>query len=180
MIYESEPWRSDLVRFARSIDRVRRCAIATQAESFRVERDVMYGLFAIRKLLESHKLTSVTEVDRRKWTAYPAIRGRAVPRHKRQDIEDFYDLNRPRRVELSVKQLANQVIHSHIFIHRVDTKARLKGIWVASDRMHRTLLLYIEAWRLTKLFVRVAQDQPASGGWDYDSEHDRFHYWNTP
>lgn len=179
MIYESGPWRNDLIRFARSLEQARKRKWPTDAQSWRIERDIMYGFFAIRKLLESYKLTSVTDADRRGWTAYPAFKHREVPRHKRQDIETFYDLGRPTKAVLSVSELANQVIHSHIFIHRVDAKERLLGVWVASDRFHRKQLLYLEAWRIAKLYMRVAQDQPRSRGWRYDATMDKYHYWNS-
>lgn len=176
MIFESHPWRDDLKRFSRSLAKARATPLVTETQSARVERDIMYGFFAVRKLEESHKLTRNTERRKLKWIRYPAIAGRRMPRHRRQELNEYFDLQKPEKVDLSARELANQVIHSYVFVHIVDRKERLQGVYVTSDYGQNKGVLYVPAWRIVKLFHRVAVDEPTWWRWTYDSSTGAYLY----
>ena len=89
MIYESHPWRADLKRFARTLAAARVKTADDETENARIERAVMYGFFALRKLEDSHKLTRDTEARKQTWQRFPALAGRRMPRHKRQELDDY-------------------------------------------------------------------------------------------
>jgi hypothetical protein len=87
----------------------------------------MYGFFAIRRLAESNKLTGDTTQRKLAWKLFPSSGATRIPPHKRQDIDKYFDLAHPLRIILSIRELANQVIHSYIFVHEVDSRDRLRG-----------------------------------------------------
>ena len=177
MIYESHPWRADLKRFARTLANARTMTMENESESARVERAVMYGFFALRKLEESDKLTKDTQSQTLKWHRFPAIIGKRMPRHKRQELDDYFDMLSPERVQLSPRELANQVIHSYVFTHLVDSRDRLRGVFVASDRGRKRGVLYLPAWRIVLLFRRVASDIPTYSSWTYDPKSGEYLYY---
>lgn len=136
----------------------------------------MYGFFAVRKLEESHKLTAETKLRTYAWTRYPAVAGKKMPRHRRQEIDEHFDLTRPEKVLLTARELANQVIHSYVFVHIVDRKEQLRGIFVTSDLGRNRGVLYVPAWRIIRLFRRVAADDPTNWQMTLDRETGEYRY----
>ena len=57
MIDDSVPWKNELLRIAGRLERRRSQKRWTGKTSFLIERDIMVAAFAIRKLIEAHKLS---------------------------------------------------------------------------------------------------------------------------
>lgn len=91
-----------------------------------------------------------------------------MPRHRRQEVDEYFELDRPEKVLLTARELANKVIHSYVFLHTVDHKERLRGVFVASDIGRKRGVLYLPAWRIVRLFRHVAADVPISWRIVYD------------
>ena len=169
LIEDSEPWRLDLKRFATSINAARFNPLRTDQALARLERDHMYGFFAIRRLMECFKLSthvceclvSVVQYRYRSDTHLTMMNWSQLDRH--------YHLDRGVQSSLPLRDLCNQVIHSYVFSLAVGAGHRLVGLFVSSEYRRRRSLAYVPAWRTCRLFRRVASDFPNRGSAIFDA-----------
>ena len=116
MIGESHPWRDELCRVAdRLLQRSLDVDCDDEKVSFEVERDVMVSTYAIRKLLEAHKLADSTVARLFNVDAIPLI-DRVPDLMNRDRLDEFYNFADQRRASLTFSDLCNQVIHSFVFM----------------------------------------------------------------
>lgn len=126
---ESWPWKRELDACA---DRLRKAAQKTvdqnadsygeddwevmSEEIFEVERDVMIGCFALRRLLEMPlKVTQDIRGLHVKVTAYPLLEEGAPPDVlEALNAFEFYDMKNPRTLQLHIPKMCNLFIHSHV------------------------------------------------------------------
>ena len=168
MIDDSTPWRSDLLRFATSIQRGRKRVLREDQAFFRLERDHMYGFFAVRRLIESFKLSTTTANLAIPVTQYPFRTKSFLTMHNRADIARHYDFDRPTKAALTLRALCNQVIHSYVFTLAIDQASHLVGLFVNSEYRRRRTLAYVPAWRTARIFRRIAKDWPSAYVASYD------------
>jgi hypothetical protein len=71
-------------------------------------------------------------------------------------IRKHFNLNRPQKQSVSVRQLCNEVIHSRVFTPCYDA-TRLRGVFVVSDYNQSKRVLLIDLEGLARLFERVAR-----------------------
>lgn len=160
MIDESWPWRQDLRRFASSIEAARRKPVNTDGRFARLERDHMYGFYAVRRLMECFKLSNATCQSVCRVLQYPYRTGSHLTLLNWSDLERHYEFDRGVRASLGLRDLCNQVMHSYVFLLAVGAQRRLSGIFVSSEYRRRRSLAYLPAWRTVRLFRRVAADWP--------------------
>jgi len=152
MILNSVPWKTELS------DSASRLELASQQEqteqaTFLVERDVMVGCYAIRKLLENPGKIS----DEARGTSWPVgilpLRGRAPDFWDAYDFFEYYDFEGGTSGSVGLKQLCNLVIHSRIFATCVaEDSGNMNGILVTSDTANQQLYcadldVFIRAFR---------------------------------
>lgn len=166
MISDSVPWKEDLYRVAERLDRRGTQSRWTERTAFLVERDVMVGCFAIRKLLDTPgKISDECRGESMSVLSFP-LAGKAPDFWDAYDFADFYgrDGEGPTRESIGLRQLCDRVIHSLIFglEQGEDPPHYLGGVFVASDKTSKTSLTLISLSELVRVFRIVADDEVVS------------------
>lgn len=154
MIFDTRYWKSELKRLARTLrqhGKQRRWVAASDAS---VEKCVMLGFYAIRKMLESfHPALK----------APASLRVTAFPRNSTKlsliswpEVGEAFDLTRPRRETLKVKEACNQVIHSHFFSLWLGPDRILRGVFLCSDRIKNQKVYRVDLDTIIDLFEEIA------------------------
>lgn len=154
----SAPWKSELS------DNASRLALASHQEwteeaAFLVERDVMIGCYAIRKLLESPGKIS----DETRGTSWPVnifpLKDRAPDFWDAYDFFEYYDFEDSIPGSIGLEQLCNQVIHSRIFTTCVaQDSGSVNGILVTSDKVSSKRIYHADLDVVIRAFRAVSND----------------------
>jgi hypothetical protein len=167
MIWESYPWKEQLLMDADVVERWANKQSVTERRSFIIERKIFLSAYSIRKLLEAQKLS--TEFSHRiiDCCAHPAISDRInhINNHR---IPELYDLSRKNKTALRVMHLLNLIIHSFIFSEILDEAERIDGFHVTSDRYRYKCIWAISIATLLSLMRDVGSDYPSTA----------VRYWN--
>jgi hypothetical protein len=152
VINDSVPWREQLLRSADELERRKTQRRWTERTSFLVEREIMVGCYAIRKLHEARRGSDVLAA--RKWevTRHALTSARRPDIWARETPWEYYDFPHGISAMLSVTDLCNQVIHSYIWMLSATEAGNFDGIYVASDRQRLNGLFFIPVDRFIELF----------------------------
>lgn len=126
-----------------------------RARNVCIEKEVFFGFYAIRKLIEGYKLTDATRDMLFDLSWYPARR--TVDFMNWHRIEKNYDLGVTRTEKRDLVYLCNQFIHSYLFLVSED-EGRLGGIYVASDRERQRRCFFITRAQAVQAFRAVGHD----------------------
>lgn len=147
----------------------------TEQSFYLVERDLLVGAFAVRRLVESFKAPdSVAAMQ------LPALQfsrtGKLADVYNKFEIWELFDLERPTRTTLGLRDFCNQLIHSWVLqLSFRELDSMLDGVFVASERGRSTRLLLFETGTIATTFRTVAQEdvvssrmtQSPDGQWSY-------------
>lgn len=129
---ESWPWKRELGACAERLNKVAQKETEqtlswpeddleddwdTETEAiFEVERDVMVGCFALRRLLGMpFKVTQAVRKRTVQVTTYPLREGSRPPANLYAgDAFELYDLTKPELLQITTQQMCNLFIHSHV------------------------------------------------------------------
>jgi len=163
MISDSVPWKEELLKVASRLEKKKVQTRWAERSSFLVERDVMVGAYAVRRLNEAHKISDKLAARRLKVKSHALIGG-APDVLNRFEFWEHYDLEKSEEVELSVREFCNQVIHSwNWHISATDESPWLfNGIFISSDRKRRSCLYFIDVDMLVELFRSVGNEDIVS------------------
>lgn len=211
MFNESWPWKRDLAVTADRLEQVRLGIVHELGELediddvytqeseavYRIERDVLSGAFAVRRLIEMpSKVTKKTRATKAAITRFPLRDGAKAPAPwDALGNLDMYDTDTPQDVTISVNTLCNLFVHSLILrlawalddlpwpdyslpydsgLQRNETSTKLTGLLVASDKSsakHLTLVKVIELVRIFRIFANDEVTQLVGRR----DRHDRMH-----
>ncbi|WP_426938586.1 hypothetical protein ACQCSV_13585 [Pseudarthrobacter sp. S3] len=119
MISDSVPWRYELLRIARRLERKTLQEHWTERSSFRVEKDVMLAGYAMRRLLEARKISDSLAAKQ-----VPVVRHQRIGPipdfYNRDDIDAIYDFGNPVKDQVTLAHLTNQIIHSYVLVFSFD------------------------------------------------------------
>ncbi len=164
MIGDSVPWKEELLRVAGSIERRANQQRWTDRTGFLVERDVMAGSFAVRKLLDTPG--KISDETRRETVSVLSHRlvGQPPDLYNRFEFWTMFDVEHGTKEELSLREFCNRIIHSFVFSFSApeENVPLLDGIYVASDRSSRKSLTYIRVDELLRVFRKVGDDDVVS------------------
>lgn len=145
MIWESTPWKEGLLSDAEKFASLH---VAEEEAAVEFEKAIFVAAIAIRKLMEAKKLTDRVASLNLKCTRVPLHKGGRVPDlgnwHR---VDEFYDYTGASDGTISLREFANQLIHSYIFGPiTADSGGKLVGFFVASDngRKHQLYEFAIE------------------------------------
>lgn len=163
MIQDSTPWKDELLRIASSLEK--RCQQKRWSERriFLLERDLMLGSFALRKLCDSLKVS--THLRR---SGIPVIQHRLKKeplwRFDWTDLGEIYDLDSPKRGAITPERFANQFIHSAVWMPEAEDPeyCTVSGFWVVSDLDKQRHVNYFAANDIVKLFRTVGEQDIAA------------------
>jgi len=133
MIWESGPWRTQLIKDARWLKKFSKGKKEPSEDSlFKFEQKIFLSAYSIRKLLEAKKIPDL--ISNSSIGVSLALRLNTTIHHYNwHRIDHHFDLSNTHRESRKLGFFCNQIIHSNIFIEGEDTKG-VMGFWVASKR----------------------------------------------
>ena len=187
MFNESWPWKRDLRRgvqrlrkeqfeLARKLDRA-----DDEADLlYSVERDVMFGCFAVRRLIGmSSKVTKEARKAKVTVIQYPKITSApAIDIWEALGELDMFDYDAPQTISITANAMCNLFIHSLIFRFvwtrqgvvwddwdgcntSEENTDELAGFLVASDKDADRVLTFVSLDEIIRLFLILADDEVA-------------------
>jgi hypothetical protein len=161
VINDSIPWREQLLRSADDLERRKTQRRWTERTSFLVERDVMVGCYAVRRLHEARKVSDT--LASRAWRASShRLIGRPPDRWGRFAPWEHYDMESSQAVALGLTEFCNQFIHSWVWMISVTMDDVFDGIFISSDWQRRKSLFHINVDELVGLFRAVGSEDIVS------------------
>lgn len=168
MIHESRYWKTPLVRGANWLNRVVITEENDEAALARAEREVFIGFYAIRKLLQTLKLSESTRRLRSELEWFAPRPGQTVDYFHRSNVDELYDLDYPTKEVRDLGFMCNQVIHSYVFVNMTNEEGKLAGFFVSSDTMRRRRLYFFSLPVVVDAFRAVGRDYPKSGHYKFN------------
>ena len=157
MISDSVPWREHLWKAATALEKRASSVRWTDRTSFLVERDLMNGMFAIRRLIESAKTSSNLPKERVSCGMHP-LTGRVPKIYDRWSFWEHYDMESKQQTQLTVTELVTIFIHSFVLDFYPTSEDGQAMIWVVSDRDRHKRLYSVTLERAIDLFRRVGSE----------------------
>ena len=157
MITVESVWKRELIRLADKLQnryKQKRWTILSRAA---LEKQVFIGAFALRKLLDSKKISKKLS-EKKIGTMFYPLRN---PNEIKEPIKHFthaFDLLHGTRHELTMRELMDQFIHSHHFSPFVPFGQSMVGIYVASDWKRKKGLYYVMLKRLAEVLREVGSE----------------------
>ncbi|AXW62552.1 hypothetical protein CJO94_12130 [Ralstonia solanacearum] len=158
MIYESHYWKRPLLRAATWLERLRVEEAREERDLVRVERELFVGFYAIRKLLDTFKVSTSTRKTTFVMSWSPCIK--PVDYMNAHRIDEHFDLGVKHEERRDLTFLCNQFIHSYIFTSLIDEHGALAGVYVASDRTRNEKLYFVAVAQILAAFRTVGRDYP--------------------
>lgn len=174
MIFESAPWRSDLRRDAAVLERWLAKPVS-ERRSVIIEKKMFVGAYAMRRLLQSGKLSTSTESKNVSVDRFPSIKD--MEKHDRWDIHQHYDFARGEPATLTIPRLFDLLIHSFVFQEWFDETERETKIVFTSDRTRNQYLWLISSSVFVTLMRFVADDNPPVYTRRFDAGRNRWVEW---
>lgn len=176
MIWESWPWKQRLLKDADLIERWAR-KNPSDRRAFIIEQKVFVGAYAMRKLLESQKLSSSFNDRMVNCDVYPAL-GKPITIANNHKFDKLYDFSSPVRRMIAAKTLLNLVIHSFIFAEVVDSDdLSTQAFFITSDHSRNKGLWRIELTTFSELMREVGNDMPTYYVRSFDTKEGDWFVW---
>ena len=183
MIHESYYWRKELLKISKSLKkRIQYKKEWNDSKYAKFEKEIMFGFYIVRKLLEANKLTSDFSSLRLECKVYPS-NGKQITLMNNHRFDENYDLENPTIEKRELRFFINQFVHSYIFspiISVVDkdveekmadenltedeiieiydnTDKELSGVFFNSDNNKNESLFEIQIGTIRKLFKKVGK-----------------------
>ncbi|SDF60055.1 hypothetical protein [Chitinophaga filiformis] len=126
MIYESEHWKKDLLKFARKLTKRKHSATWEERDYCDFEKELMIGFYIIRKLSDAGKLSDTTLEKKLSGRKIPS-RNKIIHRLNAHRYQESFDFAKAEAIELDLIFVANQLIHSYVLAH-ILTKMKSAGV----------------------------------------------------
>lgn len=159
MIWESSYWKDDLLRQAKMLRFRVQHKRWSESSSAKLEQTLMVGFYAVRKLIESKKLTDSLTSKAIQVTEFAAA-SKPVHLYNWHHIDRLYKLDTPKKAKIDLLSLCHQFVHSYIFLLSFDEDRKLQGVFVTSDRKRSSCLYHIEVQKVIDIFEQVGHNYP--------------------
>ena len=157
MISDSVPWKQECLKIAVKLGRRYNQKRWSERSLFTLEKEVFLGLFALRKLMESNKVTDAVKNRKVELAIYPANE-KPIALLNQHKFPELYNLYAGQKEAVSYWDICNQFIHSSIFAPFVPTNTFLVGFYIASDRAKKKKLYYVQLKILVEMLETVGND----------------------
>jgi hypothetical protein len=159
MIWESQYWKDPLLKSAEYLRRVRLAENTSERTFVRIEKEIFLGFYAVRKLLDTFKVSDSTKEMKIDLVVHPAIR--RVDYLNWHQLDKNYDLNLRKSETKDIRFLCNQFVHSYVFMTS-EIEGRLNGFFVTSDRDRHSKCYFVDVEHVLKIFRTVGRDYPST------------------
>jgi hypothetical protein len=157
MIFNTRYWKDELKRLAKALRRHAKQRRWVAASDASVEKCVMVGFYAIRKMLESFHPALKAPASVRV-TAFPRNSTKLSP-ISWPEVGEAFDLTKPCRETLKLKVACNQVIRSHFFSLWLGPDRTLRGVFLCSDRLKAQKVYRLDLDTIVALFDGIVDSR---------------------
>lgn len=161
MISDSVPWKQELLRSADRLEKKITQKRWTERSAFLVERDIMFGAYAIRKLMEAPaKLSDPVKQLHVPMFSFALKSGIPPPDWwAAYHWWEHYDLEAPTRGQVNLRSFCNHLVHSFVFaFYPMPNDDGLAGMFVNSEFESGKSLIFIGTNTFVELFRAVGKD----------------------
>lgn len=160
MIHESCYWKNDLLKLAKRLERRLIQTRWGDKNFFVVEKEIFFGFYAIRKLIESRKVPSSVSYHKHKIREFPYA---GNPDSLLDHVRDSeYDLSSGKEVHLTTVDICNQFIHSHHFVPFLPDGKHLIGFFFCSDRKRTSGIYLMTIFDVVAIYRSVGTEYPSA------------------
>ncbi|WP_454688343.1 hypothetical protein [Achromobacter aloeverae] len=158
MIHESNYWKSDLLKLANTLERRLTQTRWNDKNLFTIEKEIFFGFYAIRKLIESKKISDSITQCKHKMKEFPYSGNSESLLTYMKDNE--YDLASGETAYLTTIELCNQFIHSYHFLPFLPDEKHLIGFFFCSDRKRTSGIYMITVFDVVNIYRSVGSNYP--------------------
>ena len=158
MIWESVYWKAPLLSVAKWLCAVRLSERTRESTYVRIEKEIFFGFYSIRKLLDTVKVSNATKATTYELTWSPNVK--PVDYLNWHQLDKCYDLSTEHTEIRDIQYLCNQFIHSYVFI--VAGEFRIDGIYVASDHVRNKKVYFVPLSHILHAFRLIGRDYPST------------------
>ena len=158
MIWESGYWKAPLLSAAKWLRAIRLSERTRESTYVRIEKEIFFGFYSIRKLLDTLKVSDSTKVTTYELTWFPNMK--PVDDLNWHQLDKCYDLSTEHTEIRDIQYLCNQFIHSYVFI--MSGEFRIDGIYVASDRVRNKKVYFVPLCHILHAFRLIGRDYPST------------------
>lgn len=176
MIYESYPWKQDLIRRKNLILKY------NTSEYFHknydhtyviIEKAIFYSAFIIRKLIDcGGKLSN--EADKYSLNVFSIRPLKRIDRLHRWPEDDSHDWHNEKKLSVSGKKLCNSLMHSFLFFIEFNESNVAESFSVSSDYDKNKFLYRVPLHEWIKYINFIATDNIAQLEIRYTSKYDDY------
>lgn len=155
MIYDPIYWLNFLGKQYEIIHKKRRQKQWQDNSYYVLEQSIMLTFYTLRKLHESDAVKFAFFDEEFDLTKYNA-RSTQNPRSYRLDIEKYYQIENPKKIKKKFSYIANQIIHSFVFVPIFKNRNQVYGFAFNSDRSKSNELYMLDLEILEKLLSGIS------------------------
>lgn len=176
MIFESAPWKKQLVADARIIERWAAKKQVSKRRSILIEKKWFLAAYSIRKLYEAQKISTAFGDRSLRCPTYEAT---STPIHRMNShrLGELYDLENSVEKSIAVLDLINLLIHSYLFVEVIGDDEVLEGVFVTSDRTRHDCLWFIRVGEFLRIMRDVGNDYPSAHHAALDGNRGDWYVW---
>jgi len=164
---ESRYWKEDLISHAKLLNSVKRPSRWTEKAAVNFEKELVISFLIVRKLFETHKVSSKSKKYQASIFAYPP-RGNSITNLNFMTIDETYDLKHECTVVKNIRFIANQFVHSGAMFAYRETNRNWGGVYLCSDFERNKALYRIPVSVIQEIFVLVGNDYPSEVRYTFD------------
>ena len=158
MIWESSEWKEPLLESAVRLENFSNSGEVKESAFVVIEKDVFIGFYAIRKLMDTSKISDSTKELAIKLKCFPNLK--PVDYLNWHRIEKLYDLGSKQSETKTFRDLCNFIVHSYVFMPELTESGSLASFYVTSDKDKNKKLYSISANQVIDIFKLVGNDYP--------------------
>ncbi len=158
-----------LLATARELARRRKPKPLTERRCELIERDVILCFFMIRRLIELSRVSRLT-LDFKFDTYSCPFNGKYITPFARHGIERYYDLEIETAGSKKMLYVANQFIHSSLFLITTDQTRNLDSFYVVSDYDKKECIWRILVRQIAEAFKLAGKDYLKGCRCEYDEK----------
>ena len=161
MIWESSVWKDYLLKSANELNKISKIESPEEIDLVNFEKEIFFSFYSIRKLIEARKISDIISNCTIPGYKYP-IKGSKVTHHFNwYQIDDLYNLNQQTKQDFNLKFLCNQVIHSYVFMPKLNCDDKLESFYLVSGRLRNKRIHEFYIDQVIQVFKKVGDNYPS-------------------
>ncbi|MHB8744408.1 MAG: hypothetical protein ACYC9L_14970 [Sulfuricaulis sp.] len=156
MIAESQYWKDDLAKNVSFIHDKLYQTVWREASFVALEKRIMLSCYIVRKLAESNKIKKERFVEPVKLYSY-RNKGELVDLLNSHRIDELYEVEKATEITKPFSYVANQIIHSYIFLYSFKDRNKIDGIIFNSDKSKQREVYRLTLKELLRVLSPIAQ-----------------------